>query len=178
MSPASTSPLARGLERACLGLAWVGGAALIAAMSLVVVSVIGAQFGHPVLGDTEIVDQLTGILVFCFLPYCHFKGGNILVDFFTRPLPPRALHALDALMNLLFAVVAGVLTWRLVVGGISAHARDQRSMFLGLADWWVYAVGSLAALLWIAVIVHSAWLAAVRAAGAASAEVEVPQTFG
>ena len=172
------APTTRRLEHLCLAFAWLGGAALMAAMAVIVISVIGAQFGHPVLGDTEIVDQLTGILVFCFLLYCHLKGGNILVDFFTKPLPQRALNALDAFMNLLFAVVAAVLAWRLAAGGISAYQRDQRSMFLGLSEWWVYAIGGVAMLLWIVVIAHSAWLAWCRASGGAPVDAEVPQSFG
>ncbi|GMV44830.1 MAG: hypothetical protein AMXMBFR66_02280 [Pseudomonadota bacterium] len=177
MSPAA-SPLTRRLEQLCLAFAWLGGAALMAAMAVIVISVTGAQFGHPVLGDTEIVDQLTGVLVFCFLPYCHFRGGNILVDFFTKPLSQRAVNGLDAFMNLLFAVVAAVLAWRLAAGGISAYERDQRSMFLGLPEWRVYAIGVVAMLLWIVVIVHSAWLAVGRARGTAPPEAGAPQSFG
>ena len=156
----------------------VGGAALIAVMMVIMMSVIGAQFGKPILGDSEIVDQLTGVLVFCFLPYCHLHGGNVMVDFFTRPLPRRVNHALDAVMNLLFAIVAAMITWRLAAGGVSAYTRDQRSMFLNLPEWTVYALGSVACILWVAVILFVAWEAVQRVrTGSAGSPTDV-HTFG
>lgn len=166
------------MDKVCRGLALVGGAALVITMAVVMGSVVGAQFGKPILGDTEIVDQLTGILVFCFLPYCHLHGGNVMVDFFTRSLPKRANHFLDALMNAVFALVATVITWRLMVGGISAYTRDQRSMFLNLPEWVVYAVGSVASVLWITVILFVAWEHGMRAAGRSAGSSTDAHTFG
>ncbi len=153
------------LERVCRWVAYVGGAGLVATMAVVVSSVVGAQFGAPILGDTEMVDLTTGVLVFCFLPWCHLHGGNVIVDFFTRPLPRRVNDALDAIMNFAFAVVAGVLTWRLIAGGLSAYQHDRRSMFLALPDWWVYSIGGAVSILWVAVIMFVGWECLQRARG-------------
>ncbi len=168
----------RRLDQVCRGVALVGGVALVVSMAVIMGSVVGAQFGHPILGDTEIVDQLTAILVFAFLPYCHLHGGNVMVDFFTRPLPKRANYVLDAVMNVVFAVVATIITWRLMVGGVSAYARDQRSMFLNLPEWVVYAAGSVASVLWIAVILFVAWEHGLRAAGRSTTSATDAHTFG
>jgi TRAP-type C4-dicarboxylate transport system permease small subunit len=173
-----TATVRRRLDRLCGGVAMLGGAALIAVMMVIMTSVIGAQFGKPILGDSEVVDQLTGVLVFCFLPYCHLHGGNVMVDFFTRPLPTRVNHALDAVMNLLFAIVATVIAWRLIVGGISAYTRDQRSMFLDLPEWVVYALGSVTSILWVLVILFVAWEAAVHARTDSAGTPTDPHTFG
>jgi TRAP-type C4-dicarboxylate transport system permease small subunit len=134
-------------------------------MLLIVVSVGGGLFRAPILGDTEIVDLLIAVTVFCFLPYCHLRGGNVVVDFFARPLPQVARDWLDVMANVALAAVAGFLTWRLIAGGFSAYSRDQRGMFLQLPEWPVYAIGSAACLLWIAVIVVVAWECALRALG-------------
>lgn len=166
------------LEALCRGVALLGGAALVATMLVVVGSVSSAQFGFPILGDTEIVDLSTGILVFCFLPYCYLHSGNVIVDFFTRPLPRRVNDALDALMHLAFAVVAAVLTWRLIAGGISAYQREQRSMFLALPEWHVYLLGSVVALLWVVVVVFVAWESALRASGRLAAPTDDSTHFG
>ncbi|MCL4773112.1 MAG: TRAP transporter small permease [Burkholderiaceae bacterium] len=168
----------RRLDRICGGVAMVGGAALVAVMMVTMASVIGAQFGKPILGDSEIVDQLTGVLVFAFLPYCHLHGGNVMVDFFTRPLPSRVNHALDAFMNLAFAIVAAVITWRLVIGGISAYARDQRTMFLNLPEWVIYAFGSTVSVLWVAVILYVGWEALRRARDDPAGTATDAHTFG
>lgn len=155
----------RFLAGVCRRVAFLGGVALLGAMLLIVASVIGGVFKAPVLGDTEIVELLVAIAVFAFLPYCHLQGGNVIVDFFARPLPRAARDWLDAATNAAFAVVAGFLAWRLVAGGISSFVRDQRGMFLQLPEWPIYALGSAACVLWIAVIAHSAYECTLRARG-------------
>ena len=79
--------------------------------------------------------------MFAFLPYCQLRGANVIVDFFTRPLPERARDWLDAVMGIAFTGVAAVLAWRLLEGGLTAYERSKRSMFLQLPEWWGYAIG-------------------------------------
>jgi len=145
------------LLRVCEAWGLLGGLALLGTMLTMIATVAGGAFGKPVLGDSEIVELLGGIAVFAFLPYCHLRRANVFVDFFTKPLPERARAWLDAVMNLIFAAVAVVLTWRLVEGGLAAYERGKRSMFLQLPDSWGYAIGALSMLLWIAVCLYVAW---------------------
>ncbi|MDC7784357.1 TRAP transporter small permease [Rhodoplanes sp. TEM] len=171
-------PGRRTMEAACRAVALVGCVALVAVMLVVVASVLGSNlFRHPILGDTEIVDSLTGVVVFCFLPWCHLHGGNVIVDFFAKPLPRVVRDWLDVVMNLAFAVVAGVIAWRLMAGGLSAFTREQASMFLEIPEWWVYAVGSLTSVLWIVVILYVAYESVLRARGRLSAPADEVQ-FG
>jgi len=153
------------LTRACEVWGLVGGIALLGAMATMVITVAGAAFGSPLLGDSEIVELLGGIAVFAFLPYCHLRGANVLVDFFTKPLPERAQRWLDAAMNVVFAAVVVILAWRLLEGGLGAYERSKRSMFLQLPDWWGYAIGMLSMLLWIAVCLFVAWESMRQARG-------------
>lgn len=153
----------RFLMRICERVALVGGVALLGTMATMLVTVIGAAFARPLLGDSEIVELLGGIAVFAFLPYCHLRGANIIVDYFTQPLPKATRDWLDAVMNATFAGVALMLTWRLIDGGITAFERNRRSMFLQLPDWWGYAAGTVAMVLWVVVCVFVAWEGAQRA---------------
>lgn len=111
-------------------------------------SVIGARFDKPLLGDTEVVELLVGVAIACFMPYCHLRGANVIVDFFTMKLPPRARDSLDALMNVVFALIIAVLTWRLVEGAYDQWARQRVSMFLQIPQWWGFAMAAGACLLW------------------------------
>lgn len=144
--------VARGVvTRACLALGAVGGVALIGMMATMVYTVVAGQLGAPLLGDSEIVEMLGAVAVFCFLPYCHLRGANIMIDMFTQRLSPRVNDWLDALMNVVFAVVVAVLGWRLVVGGLTAWRQQNRSMFLELPEWWGYSIGAVAMLTWFLV---------------------------
>ena len=138
---------------------------MLAAMLVLVVTVIGGAFGSPLLGDSEIVELLVGIAVFAALPYCQLRGSNVIVDFFTQPLAPRARHWLDVVMGTAFVFTAMVLTWRMAEGGLTAWDRSRKSMFLQLPDWWGYAIGVAAMLLWIVVCVWTTHLALRRALG-------------
>ena len=154
------------LTRLCERVGVLGGIALVAAMAVLVITVIGGAFGRPLLGDSKLVEFFCGIAAFAFLPYCHLRGSNVIVDFFTQGLPQRAKDGLDALMNLVFTLVAAVITWRLAAGGLTAWERSKKSMFLQLPDWWGYAIGTAAALLWIAVCAWTAWHRLQRARSA------------
>jgi len=136
---------------------------MLGALLVLVATVIGGAFGRPILGDSEIVELLCGIAVFAFLPYCQLRGSNVIVDFFTQPLPIRARHWLDALMGFIFIFVAAILAWRLIDGGLTAWERSRRSMFLQLPDWWGYAIGGLAMVVWIAVCCWTTYLSFKKA---------------
>jgi len=137
---------------------------MLAAMLVLVATVVGGVFGRPILGDSEIVELLVGVAVFAFLPYCQLRGSNVIVDFFSQPLPLRARHWLDVVMGIAFIFVAAILTWRMIDGGLTAWERSRRSMFLQLPDWWGYVVGVVAMLLWIGVCAWTTYLSLKRAA--------------
>ena len=52
-----------------------------------------------------------------------------------------------------------------MAGGVSAYAREQRSMFLQIPEWIVYAIGSVGCVVWVAVIVFTVYESALRARG-------------
>ena len=145
------------LTRVCERVAVFGGVALLAAMAVLVVTVVSGAFGKPLLGDSELVEFFCGIAAFAFLPYCHLRGSNVIVDFFTQRLPQRAKDWLDALMNLVFTLVAAVITWRLAAVGLTAWERAKKSMFLQLPEWWGYSIGVAAAVLWVVVCAWTAY---------------------
>lgn len=146
------------LYRAARGFAVFGGFALVAAMLVTVASVVmNDAFGKPILGDTEIVELLMGVAVTAFMPWCQMRGANVIVDFFTAKAPQRVRDTLDACAHVLFALVVGVLTWRLLEGTLSQYERERVSMFLKLPQWWGYAAASVAAVLWVLVCLQTAW---------------------
>lgn len=151
--------------KASSGVAFAGGIFLVMAMLVVVVSVIAGIIGSPILGETEIVGSCVVVAVFCFLPYCHIQGRNIRVDFFSEPLPLIAKDILDVTMNLAFAFVTAILTWRLIVGGFAAYERDKVSMFLQIPDWIAYFASSFGGILWVAVALFVSWEASLRMRG-------------
>jgi TRAP-type C4-dicarboxylate transport system permease small subunit len=108
-------------ERLGAALALAGAALALFIASLVTVSV-GLRWatssGLP--GDFEMVQMAVAMAIFSFLPYTQLRRGNMLVDTFTLRLPPRAIVAIDAFWDLVYAAVAALLGWRLAVGAADA----------------------------------------------------------
>lgn len=131
--------LERALERACTWLAVGGGVVMLAFTAVSVGSILSRTFlGSPLVGDFELTERGTAIAVFAMLPYCHLRGGNVVVDMFVGMFPAAVRRALAVLGEVLFAVVAALMTWRLALGGINQYDFNDMSMMLLIPTWWMF----------------------------------------
>lgn len=122
-------------------LALVGGVFLLVAAGITLVSVIGRYgFGEPVPGDYELVEVTCAIGAFLFFPYTHAVNGNITADFFTGWLPERWGRVLDLCNDVVFTLVAIVLTWRLAAGLLEKLGSGAATILIGIPLWWPYSV--------------------------------------
>lgn len=127
------------LERMARTVALAGGLLLVGVMGMTVVSVLGRYlFDAPVPGDYEITELACGVVAFAFFPYCRITNANIVVELFTGRMPPRWKAVLDAVHEVVFAIVAGLIAWRLFVGGLHKLADGETTMFLGIPIHWAY----------------------------------------
>ena len=113
--------------RFAFGLATLGGAALLAAMALTLVSTLGKNLrrvldsahqmlGSPldpvpwasiksILGEEDMVGLAMGFALFCALPLVQLARGHIQVDLFEARFPPWVNRLLDLLADLGFFVL-------------------------------------------------------------------------
>jgi TRAP-type C4-dicarboxylate transport system permease small subunit len=104
------------------------------------VSLIGRNTtGWTIVGDFELSGSAAGAAIALFMPWCQFKRGNIMVDFFTAKASAATQDKLDRFGALLLAAAMGLMTWRTGVGGLSAWGNKSGSMMLGFPEWVVYA---------------------------------------
>ncbi|MCX7894326.1 MAG: TRAP transporter small permease, partial [Burkholderiales bacterium] len=127
------------LERASRAFALAGGAILAAIAALATVSIAGRWlFARPLYGDVEVVQIGCTIAVASFLPWCQYRGGHIIVDFFTARAAPATRLRLDAVGALLLAAVFLLLAWRVAVGVADMRQNGETSMILGFPTWITY----------------------------------------
>lgn len=139
-------------------LAMLGGVLVLLSAVVVVVSVIVRGTGLGAIGgDFEIVQMATALSVFCFLPYCQARRGNIMVDTFTTWLPRSVQRGLDGLWDLVYAGMAGIIAWQLMRGAIDTVSSNTVSMVLGLPTGWAIAVASVLAAILCLVTLATAW---------------------
>ncbi|MFD0857411.1 TRAP transporter small permease [Roseovarius aquimarinus] len=134
-------PLPRWLSALCRIFAGIGGITLMAMMLMTVTSVtLRSVAGAPIAGDFELVEIGSAIAIFCFLPWCQSTGGNVLVDFFTQNASARTTHLLDALGDLAYLLIAALLGWRMIHGGMEMHQYGEQSMLLRIPTWWSFII--------------------------------------
>lgn len=124
------------LQRAAYFLAIAGGVLSLGVALLVTVSISlrAGGFGG-VRGDFEFVQMGTALAVFAFLPWCQARRGNVFVDTFTNTWPKPVQAWLDALWDVVFAVMMAVIAWRLGVGARDALASNTSTMVLLMPVW-------------------------------------------
>jgi TRAP-type C4-dicarboxylate transport system permease small subunit len=122
---------------------------MLAMASMVVVSVMMRWLiSESIPGDIELVQIVTALAVFSFLPLCQLHRGNIMVDTFTTRLPKRMQNALDTLWDVVYAGMAAMIAWRLALGAYDTIRSNTVSMMLALPiGWAIAACAVMAALL-------------------------------
>ncbi len=127
------------LELAARACAVLAGVLLTVITLMTCVSLIGRNTtGWTIVGDFELSGSAAGAAVALFLPWCQWRRGNIIVDFFTAKASEATNAALDRLGALLFALAMALMTWRTAVGGLKAWESQSGSMMLGFPEWIVY----------------------------------------
>ena len=143
------------IERLARAFALAAGAVLSAVALTTVVSIVGRTvFGVPVPGDFELVEIGCAVAVFAALPYCELRRGNVVVEVFLRRTDSPARRAVELASGLVYAAVAGLLAWRMALGGAELAAWGETSMILGVPLWWGFVpiVASLALLAAVALV--------------------------
>lgn len=137
------------VERFTRWLAFAGGGLLLVAIALTLISVTGRYiFSQPLPGDYEIVEITCAIAIFLFFPYTHATNSNITAEFFTSGLSVLSKRALDLIHDVVFALVAALLTWRLSTGLAEKFSNGETSILVSIPLWipYSFAVMSLALL--------------------------------
>jgi TRAP-type C4-dicarboxylate transport system permease small subunit len=90
------------------------------------------------------------LAVFCFLPWCHLKGGHAVVDMLWHSYPPALQRGLKVLSDALMFIVWALLVWRMSVAMGEYRHNNEVSFILQMPVWWGYAASLPAALIGVA----------------------------
>jgi TRAP-type C4-dicarboxylate transport system permease small subunit len=112
----------------------------------------GWLFGKPLPGDVEMVEMLTAISVFMFLPYCQIAGANVTADLFTARAGPRTVARLELLGAAVALAFSLLLLWRMTLGLLDYRQYVETTTILKIPIWYAY----LPALLSLALLAAAA----------------------
>lgn len=124
------------LKRSVIVLAIVGGALLLTAIGMSLISMLGRRlFSAPVTGDIELLQMLVAVAVACFLPLCEVNDRHIRVDIVATLFPVGINRALLALSHLMLALVSAMLLWRTALMVVDSLTYNAQSVQLGIPQW-------------------------------------------
>lgn len=127
------------LRRLTEAWALLGGVLLLAIALMTSYSAgAGWLFGKPLPGDVELVEMLTAISVFMFLPYCQISGANVTADLFTAGASPRTVARLELLGAVVALAFSVLLLWRMYDGLLSYRQYVETTTILKIPIWWAY----------------------------------------
>ena len=127
------------LETLAKFCAILAGILLITITLMTCTSVIGREtIGKTISGDFELSGVLAGAAIALFMPWCQFKRGNIMVDFFTTNASDKTQINMERFGALLLAVVMALMAWRTTLGGLNVFNTHSETQILGFPEWVVY----------------------------------------
>jgi TRAP-type C4-dicarboxylate transport system permease small subunit len=127
------------LENSAKLCAILAGVLLIAITLMTCTSVIGREtIGKTISGDFELSGVLAGAAIALFMPWCQFKRGNIMVDFFTTAASPKSQDRMERFGALLLAIVMALMAWRTTLGGLNVYNTHSETQILGFPEWVAY----------------------------------------
>lgn len=119
------------IKRINQGLSVTAGGMVGILMFLVFVDVVGRYlFNKPIFGAYELVEVLMGSLIFAGLPLVSRAQEHISVDFVSNFLPDRLKPVQVLIVNLLCAVTAGVISWRIWLYGERLNRVNETTLEL------------------------------------------------
>jgi TRAP-type C4-dicarboxylate transport system permease small subunit len=161
--PAAADPppagrVERALDRLCRLFAG-GGGLILAGMAAMTTLSVGGRYlaGLPIPGDFEMVEIGCAMAVFAFLPYCQMQRGNVVVDFVLAAAPRRLNALLDTAGAALYTAIAGLLLWRMTLGGIDVRSSGEATMIIGIPRWWGFLTIVPSLVLLVAVCAFTVW---------------------
>ncbi len=117
-------------------LALLGGLTLVIVIIINVVSILSRIiFLSPLVGDFELVEIGSAIAISSFLPICHLKKGNVIVDFITSNLNFKKIAFLDCISSIAYGIVASFFTWRMYFGAHDMFNFHEETMLLQFPIW-------------------------------------------
>jgi len=112
---------------------WGGGAMLLGLVFLIVGDVVLRYFFNaPLLGARDIAKLMLLVMVALSTAYSARTGGQVAIEVFSTFLGPRLLRVIDITVRIGAAAMLTVLSWRLVIGGLSAGRFGEASLTLGI----------------------------------------------
>lgn len=91
--------------------AFIGTAGLMFVVGVILVDVVGRNFGRPLYGSQDMVTMTMVLIVFGGMALCDRLDGHIVVDIFETAFSDRLNRVIDVASALLGALIFALIAW-------------------------------------------------------------------
>ena len=127
------------MERLARMVAIAGGMLMIGVVLMTVISILARYlFNAPIPGDYEITELALGITVFAFSRTATPEAATSSWGSSPAGCVRVTRSRWTWVHNVAFTLVAGLITWRLLVGGMHKLEDGETTLFLGIPIHWAY----------------------------------------
>lgn len=114
-------------------IAYVGAAVLGLITLAIVYSIIARQFGAPLPGTQELIEQSLVVMIFAAMGLEHMGHEKMSVDVLCRLLPQRMQKIIAPIIYAIAVAILVIAVWQLVSWGMRVQSRGQTTIgVLGL----------------------------------------------
>ncbi|WP_375261168.1 TRAP transporter small permease [Palleronia sp.] len=122
----------------------IGTLGLLFVVAVIVVDVVGRNFGSPLYGSQDLITMTMVLIVFGGMALCDRTGGHIVVDIFESSFPPAVNRAIDIFSALLGAVIFILIAFTVFKSAQLSQLLNLSTNLLRLPTaWFQYALGAL-----------------------------------
>lgn len=124
--------------------AFMGVIALSFLILMTVASVAGNSLSAvglgPVPGEYELVEVMTAIAIFLFLPWTDLTNSHATVGIFYEHFPPWMQKAVQFIGDILMIALWLMLTWKLFDGLLEKYVAEETTFILRIPLWFIYSI--------------------------------------
>lgn len=114
-----------------------------------------ATLNKPIIGATEITEQMMVAMVFLGLGWCALQGKQIRVDLFASRYPPGTKRVIDLIVYFVGLILVAMICWRTFMATLTVQQLGIICSYIGVPKFPFYA---LAAFGWAVLFVAMASL--------------------
>jgi TRAP-type C4-dicarboxylate transport system permease small subunit len=119
----------------------VAAGVLILMMLLTVADVfLRAFLSKPIIGTTEITEQMMVAVVFLGFGWCALQGKHVQVDLFVSHYSPRARRVIDLMINFVGLALVAVICWRTSIATLMVQRLGIICSYIGVPKYPFYAL--------------------------------------
>ncbi|MBN2041959.1 MAG: TRAP transporter small permease [Spirochaetes bacterium] len=127
----------------------IAASTILALMMMITVSdvIMRYFFNKPILGTTELTENMMVIIVFFALAWCALKGDHLKVDILMTHTPKRFQSLIDSITHLIGLIISILMIWRTIIEGAALKELNITSSLLHVPVYPFYYIAAAGGIL-------------------------------